>query len=227
MRKKAAVKLLVNMRPVERVSVSVGLTLAVFALLHYFMPPIHPLVFAVMLWDIFALSYITTGWILFYSRNVDEIRTWARVDDGSRLFVSVIVIIASIASLVIVLLMLLADDLGGSRSVYLPVGIVGMLASWTMVHTTFTFHYADLYYDDDASDNTHHAGGLMFPSEKRPDYIDFAYFSFVIGMTFQVSDVQISRRVLRRTALAHGLLSFILNTFVVALTVNLIAGLKH
>lgn len=69
------------------------------------------------------------------------------------------------------------------------------------------------------------AEGLNFPQEKQPDYIDFAYFSFVIGMTFQVSDVQINSRIIRRTALAHGLLSFALNTFVVALTINLIAGL--
>lgn len=227
MSKKAAVKLLVNMPPVARVSVSLALALAVFVLFYFTGTRINPLVFAVMLWDVFAISYIVTGWIVFYSRNVAEIRTWARVDDGSRLFVSAIVIIAAVASLVIVLLMLLSDDLGASKIIYLPVAILGMLASWAMVHTTFAFHYADVYYDDDESDNPRHAGGLMFPSEKNPDYIDFAYFSFVIGMTFQVSDVQVSRRVLRRLVLLHGLISFILNTFVVALTVNLIAGLKQ
>ena len=68
--------------------------------------------------------------------------------------------------------------------------------------------------------------GLDFPDEKKPDYIDFAYFSFIIGMTFQVSDVSISARGIRRTALAHALLAFALNTFVVALTINLVAGLK-
>jgi len=228
MRNKKAVKLLVTMHPMERVLVSLGLTLVAFAGLFFLRAALHPLIMYVMLWDIFALSYIATGWIVFYNRTVDEIRKWARVDDGSRAFVSFSVLLSSVASLVIVLLLMLSKEIsGGSRLIYLPVAITGMLASWTMVHTTLTFHYANLYYDDAENDTTRHAGGLEFPSEKRPDYIDFAYFAFVIGMTFQVSDVEISGRMIRRTALAHGLLSFALNTFVVALTINLIAGLKQ
>lgn len=228
MRKKKAVKLLVGMHPLQRVLVSLGFTglvLVSFLLMHV---SFHPLVLYTLLWDVFAISYIVTGWIVFYNRTIEELRTWARVDDGSRIFVSFFVVLASIASLVIVLLLMLSKEVsGGSKMIYLPVAITGMLASWVMVHTTLTFHYANLYYDDDGTDITKHAGGLEFPGEKHPDYIDFAYFSFVIGMTFQVSDVEISRRVIRRTALAHGLLSFALNTFVVALTINLIAGLKQ
>ena len=94
-----------------------------------------------------------------------------------------------------------------------------------MLHTIFTLHYAHLYYSKTTNEDAATAG-LDFPKEKKPDYIDFAYFSFVIGMTFQVSDVQINSRIIRRTALAHGLLAFALNTFVVALTINLIAGLS-
>ena len=100
-----------------------------------------------------------------------------------------------------------------------------MMLSWIMVHTLFGFHYAHLYYGDDTNDPSSHAEGLEFPKEKKPDYLDFAYFAFVIGMTFQVSDVDITGRSIRRVALLHGLLSFGLNTFVVALTINLIAGL--
>lgn len=228
MRNKKAVKLLVSMHPLERVLVSLGLTVVVFACLFFTKAPLHPLIIYGISWDVFALSYIATGWIVFYNRTVEEIRKWARVDDGSRAFVSFTVLLASVTSLVIVLLLMLSKEIsGGSKLIYLPVAITGMLASWTMVHTTLTFHYANLYYDDDTNDVTKHAGGLEFPEEKRPDYLDFAYFSFVIGMTFQVSDVEISARVIRRTALAHGLLSFALNTFVVALTINLIAGLKQ
>lgn len=228
MRNKKAVKLLVGMHPTQRILVSLGLTAVVFAALFFTGASLHPLMMYMMLWDVFALSYITTGWIVFYNRSVDEIRKWARVDDGSRLFVSFIVLVGAVSSLVIVLLLMLSKEIsGGSKLIYLPVVITGMLASWTMVHTTLTFHYANLYYDDDEKDVTKHAGGLEFPKEKCPDYIDFAYFAFVIGMTFQVSDVEINARVIRRTALAHGLLSFALNTFVVALTINLIAGLKQ
>ena len=93
------------------------------------------------------------------------------------------------------------------------------------MHTIFGFHYAHLYYGDDTNDSTRHAEGLEFPGEKKPDYLDFAYFSFVIGMTFQVSDTAVHSRSIRRLVLLHGLISFGLNTFVVALTINLIAGL--
>lgn len=228
MKKKKAVALLVNMHPLQRVLVSLGFTLAVFLICFMLHVALHSLVFLALLWDIFAITYITTGWVVFYNRSTDQIRTWARVDDGSRAFVSITVVIASIASLVLMLLLMLSKELTGlSQAMYLPVAVTGMLASWTMVHTTLTFHYANLYYDDDAKDNTRHAGGLIFPEEKKPDYLDFAYFAFVIGMTFQVSDVNISGRIIRRTALAHGILSFLLNTFVVALTINLIAGLKQ
>lgn len=94
-----------------------------------------------------------------------------------------------------------------------------------MVHTVYVFHYAHEYYDVKDKQSGHLVEGLEFPNEKSPDYLDFAYFSFVMGCTFQVSDVQISSRRIRRIALVHSILSFILNTFVVALTINLIAGL--
>ena len=95
-----------------------------------------------------------------------------------------------------------------------------------LVNTILTFHYAHLYYDDDKTLKKQHVEVLDFPGDKDPDYIDFAYFSFVVGMTFQVSDVQITDTVMRRLVLAHALISFLLNTFVVALTVNFIAGLS-
>ncbi|HEY8957550.1 DUF1345 domain-containing protein [Chitinophaga sp.] len=228
MRKKKVASLFVRMHPLQRVLVSLGFTVLIYIVLLLLKIEVHPLVLSAMLWDIFAISYIATGWIVFFNRTTDEIRTWARIDDGSRTFVTLTVVVASVASLVLVLLMMLSKELTGlSKVLYLPVAVSGMLASWTMVHTILTFHYTHLYYDDDENDSTKHAGGLEFPQEKKPDYIDFAYFAFVIGMTFQVSDVDITGRMIRRTALAHGLLSFLLNTFVVALTINLIAGLKE
>ena len=124
-------------------------------------------------------------------------------------------------------LLLMISKNGSSRHEVITViiSISGMMVSWLMVHTIFTFHYAHLYYFK-KKDDTKTGEALEFPKEKKPDYLDFAYFAFVIGMTFQVSDVAINSRKVRRTALAHGLLSFALNTFVVALTINLIAGLK-
>ncbi len=213
------------MHPVHRILISLGVTATVWLLLPA--GRVHPLVQGMLLWDVFALCFIGTTWAIFFGQTTGHIRERARQQDGSRLFVFLLILLACFASMFTVLLLLLSKTAAHTQqAVFLPVTIAGMLLSWLMVHTTFTVHYAYLYYDDAEDDPRRHAEGLEFPNEKKPDYIDFAYFAFVIGMTFQVSDVEISARVIRRVALVHGLLSFGLNTFVVALTVNLVAGLK-
>ncbi len=101
-----------------------------------------------------------------------------------------------------------------------------VIGSWSLIHTLFALHYAHIYYgDSDDPRVARHAGGLIFPDERTPDYLDFAYFSFVVGMTCQVSDVQISGRKLRRWALVHGLLSFAFNTAILALSINVVSSL--
>ena len=101
-----------------------------------------------------------------------------------------------------------------------------MVSSWFLIHTVFAMHYAHGYYhDEDEGPGFASAGGLEFPNEKEPDFLDFAYFSFVIGMTCQVSDVQVSSQGMRRLALVHGLLSFVFNTVILALSINLASGL--
>jgi len=108
----------------------------------------------------------------------------------------------------------------------LDVGLVAvtLLISWLMTHVTFALRYAHEFYarDNGGPDIDR---GLEFPGETQPDYLDFFYFSLVLGMTFQVSDVQITSRKLRRVATLHGLLSFLFNTVILALTVNIAAGL--
>jgi uncharacterized membrane protein len=108
----------------------------------------------------------------------------------------------------------------------LHVGLVAatLFLSWLMTHTTFALRYAHEFYSKDLG-GPQIDGGLDFPGEKRPDYLDFLYFSLVLGMTFQVSDVQITARKFRRVAAVHGLLSFLFNTIILALTVNIAAGL--
>lgn len=184
-------------------------------------------IFAMILWDVFALTYVIFSWIVFFTSSTEHITKKARTDDGGKFFVFFIVIFASFVSMITVSILVASkESLGMHEAVYLPIIIGGILLSWTLVHTTFCFHYAHLFYDNVEGTETN-AEGLEFPNEKQPDYIDFAYFSFVIGMTFQVSDVEISSRKIRRLALLHSLLAFILNTFVVALTINLIAGLRN
>jgi uncharacterized membrane protein len=95
-----------------------------------------------------------------------------------------------------------------------------------MLHIIFTFRYAHMYYHSNLNNETGLCGGLEIPNEKYPDYLDFAYFSFVIGMTFQVSDINITSKSMRRLALLHGMLSFLFNTVIVALSINVILDLK-
>lgn len=215
----------VRLHPLHRIVIGI-----VLAAIVSFCTPLSGLLKLLLMWDVFAFTFCLLCWIIFATRGVHEIRRIARQEDGSRTLVSVLILLACFASMLIVALLVLSKEAkaAASNAVYIPIAILGILLSWFMVHTVFTIHYAYLYYDDAENDESRHAAGLEFPGEDpKPNYIDFAYFAFVIGMTFQVSDVEISRSKLRRVALLHGLLSFGLNTFVVAITVNLIAGLRQ
>jgi len=143
------------------------------------------------------------------------------------------VIIAVFASLFAVGVLLAgAKNFSGIRlTLQLTLAVTTVFSSWTLMHTLFALRYAHLYYTQDGHEDVECDGrGLQFPCEKevedeKPDYLDFAYFSFVIGMTCQVSDVQITERDIRRLALLHGALSFVYNTVILALSINIASGL--
>ncbi len=221
-KKKPSDNLLESIHPLHRVIISLGITAVTYFCIQDI--SFQPWVKSSIVWDVFALSYCTICGIVFFTRSCSQIRQHAKEDDGSRLFVYLLILLSSFASMSTVFLLFIKTETK-ETSIFI-VTIVGILLSWMMVHISFTFHYAHLFYTDDNDNPNTHAGGLNFPNEKKPDYIDFAYFSFIIGMTFQVSDVEITSRRLRRLVLLHSLLAFGLNTFVVALTINLIAGLK-
>jgi uncharacterized membrane protein len=140
----------------------------------------------------------------------------------------VFVLLAAVASLFAVAI-LIGEAKGLSKAILIGHLLLAggtVVSSWVLVHTVFTMHYAHAYYSKSDDDEESSEGeGVEFPNEKEPDFLDFAYFSFVIGMTCQVSDVQISGRGIRRLALVHGLLSFVFNTVILALTINLSSGL--
>ena len=186
-----------------------------------------PVLFRLMIaWIVFSCVFLILSWIVIFLRKVDQIKKKAVEDDGSTVFVFFMVIISSFTNIFIVLLLMMSKDQTLIENPYfVPLNVAGILLSWTMVHTIYVFHYAHEYYNGTDAENRRFMGGLDFPSEKNPDYIDFAYFSFVMGSTFQVSDVSITSRKIRRIALVHGVLSFLFNTFIVALTINIIAGL--
>lgn len=176
-------------------------------------------------WDTFSICMIIMTWITFGITKSEQIRELAKVEDSSRTVIFFIILIATFASFLAVLLLLVTkQQFQATQNSHLTIAIAGMILSWFLIHTIFTLRYAHLFYGDDEANPKTHAGGLEFPGDKKPDYLDFAYFSFVLGMTFQVSDVQINSKHLRRIAMLHGLISFGYNTVMIALTINVIAG---
>lgn len=223
--KKKNNNLIVYMQPLQRILLSLLVAVLVYLFIRGYRHTWE--LTAAICWVSFAASFVVISWITFFFMPVHDIVKRANKEDGSRPFVLGSILVSSFASLFTVLLLMISkDQSSGNETLTIVMGIAGMMLSWTMVHTIFTFHYAHLYYFE-REDDTCHGEALEFPNEKKPDYLDFAYFSFVIGMTFQVSDVEINSRMVRRTALAHGLLAFAINTFVVALTINMIASLKN
>lgn len=128
-------------------------------------------------------------------------------------------LVVSLATLVALSLELHSKSGGSPLLVGLSVSTI--VLAWVFVNTMFMLHYAHDYYDQPGT----REAGLLFPGNEQPDYWDFMYFAFVLGMTFQVSDIQITSRALRRFALLHSVLAFFFNVVIIALTVNIIAGL--
>jgi uncharacterized membrane protein len=187
---------------------------------------VSPLTPFILGWDIFCFCLLIFYWFSFFTTSQVHIAKQAAEDDPSRIIIFVIVLVCSAASMLAVILLLTAQkESSAERSMHVPLALLGMIFSWLTVHTLFTVRYAHIYYGRKKDDASSYKGGLDFPEDTKPDFLDFAYFSFVLGMTFQVSDVQISSKKLRRLALLHGLISFAYNTIIVALTINIIAGL--
>lgn len=166
-------------------------------------------------------------WIIIATSHPREVRKIAKLQDSSRTIIFLFVIGASIASMgAIIFLLKSAKGHSNSTNGHIVLAICAVVVSWWLVHTIFTLLYAHLYYDTDTDDGKKlEVGGLDFPGNEEPDYLDFVYFSFVIGMTFQVSDVVITSRKIRRFALMHALLSFAFNTVILALSINVISGM--
>lgn len=176
-------------------------------------------------WDTFSLCMIIMSWITFSITTSQQIREQSSVQDSSRTLIFIIILVSTCASfLAVLLLMITKQESQNAETLHLIIAISGMILSWFLIHTIFTLRYAHIFYGDDLKNPKVHAAGLEFPDDKKPDYFDFAYFAFVLGMTFQVSDVEITSKRLRRLAMWHGLLSFGFNTIMIALTINLIAG---
>ena len=172
-------------------------------------------------WDLGVGIYLLAAYYTMARADIASIRRRAAEQDEGQLLILVLTVGAAMISLAaIVALLGKANGSGDSRQTSdLVLAGLTILLSWAFIHTIFALHYAHEFYDEDIS------GGLAFPGgEPEPDYWDFVYFSFVIGMTSQVSDVGITNRQIRCTAAAHGVVSFVFNAALLALTVNIAAS---
>ena len=169
-------------------------------------------------WDIFVTFYLVLAYIMMFRCGIAHIRRRAVLQDDGRFLILLVTALGAFASIAAIVFELGASHRGVPE---LTLATVTIALSWAAVHTIFALHYAHDYYRGAKP------GGLQFPSgdeHDHADYWDFVYFSFVIGMTAQVSDVGITDKTIRRTATAHGIISFVFNTALVALMVNIAAS---
>jgi uncharacterized membrane protein len=171
-------------------------------------------------WDILALVFCVWVWQTVWRLSPDATASHARREDPSLDLANLVLLGAAIASLIAVGMVLVgAGGLSGaSKYVQAGFALASVFVSWTLVHTVFTLKYARLYYSGKP-------GGIDFNEADAPDYGDFAYFAFTIGMTFQVSDTDIQSKPIRRLALRHAWMSFPLGAVIIATSINLVAGL--
>lgn len=171
-------------------------------------------------WIIAAITYILWVWVRIGRFDSLATKGHATREDPSRGLADTLLILASIGSLAIVgfVLVQAASIPGPGRVILAGLSIVSVALSWVLIHTLFTLRYAFLYFDGTP-------GGVDFNQKEDPDYGDFAYLSFTLGMTYQVSDTSISSRKIRRTALRHALLSYLFGAVILATVINLVAGL--
>lgn len=177
--------------------------------------------------DVFALVVLFMSWFTFFTTGHEHIRQQAQEQDAGRTLIFIIIIILALACLLAVIVLL-----GNSKNIGLisqdwhtPISFLAVCLSWFLIHTVFTLRYAHLYYGNNKIKPNIHQGGVDFPGDGHPDYLDFAYFSFVIGMTAQVSDIAVISTEIRRLVLLHSILSFGFNTGILALTINAVANL--
>ena len=177
-------------------------------------------------WDVAMICFLGLTWRLMFQATPEMMRFSAIQEDEGRL--TILSLITMAACISVVAITFIPHDKKIVDPVFvlhLGIAISTIVGSWLLVHTIFAQHYAHTYYQGDKTLVERKSTGLDFPGEIEPDYWDFLYFSFVIGMTGQVSDVNVTSRQMRRLSLLHGILSFFFNTTILAITINIVAGI--
>ena len=179
---------------------------------------------ALLAWNFGAGTYLGLAWFMMVRSDIERIRWRAKIQDDGAAVILALTVVASIASLAAIVLELMGikELPARTQTLHLALATITILCSWCLVHTAFALHYAHEFYDDAKKG---HDRCLDFPGTDQPDYVDFLYFAFVLGTTSQTSDVAIQSSAMRRLALMHGVIAFFFNTTLLALTVNIAAGL--
>ena len=176
-------------------------------------------------WSVGVAVYLALAWWLCERFDATRTRERAQAQDEPSVVLFFLMLLATMACVAaIVVMMQQGNDFSGAeRTLHIAMSVIALIASWLFIHTMFAFRYAHRYYQEEKQ---HEADGpgLQFPGGLDPDYFDFLYYAFVIGMTSQVSDVQVTSREMRRITMVHGVLSFGFNMLVLALSINVVAG---
>jgi uncharacterized membrane protein len=184
---------------------------------------------AILALDLGGVVFLGLAWNMMTRATHERMRLRAQLQDEGRQTILLLTVGAALLSLAVIAL-----ELHGMKNLppeiqwaHLSLAVATIVCSWLVTHTMFALHYAHVFYGDADGDpqTVDHIGGLDFPGTEFPDYWDFLYFSFVVGMTCQTSDVQVNRQGMRRLCLAQGVVSFFFNTVILALSINIAAGL--
>jgi uncharacterized membrane protein len=171
-------------------------------------------------WDVAVICLVTWIWLALWKLGAAATKVHAQNEDLSIRLSEAIVLTSGVALLTAVGLVLIraAHATGGSKALLITLGVVSVALSWILIHTVFTLRYARTYFAEPL-------GGIDFNEEDPPTYLDFAYLSFTIGMTFQVSDTNLQCKPIRRIALGHAMLSYLFGAVMVGLVINVVASL--
>jgi uncharacterized membrane protein len=173
-------------------------------------------------WDVAVTIFLAWIWSIIGPRDAPRTREVAVREDPSIAVADTVIVTAGVACLAGVAFVLIkaSSSQGSAKALLIAIGVLSVALSWAALHTIFTLRYARIYYAGSE-------GGIDFNEKDPPTYVDFAYMAFTIGMTFQVSDTNISSKQMRRTALRHALLSYLFGAVIVGLTINVVASLLH
>ena len=176
-------------------------------------------------WSVGVAVYLALAWWLCETFDARRTRERAQAQDEPSLVLFFLMLLATMACVAaITVMMQQSRDLSGTaRTLHVALSVVALIASWLFIQTIFAFHYAHRYYHEEKR-NEPDGPGLEFPGGLDPDYFDFLYYAHVVGMTSQVSDVQVTSREMRRLTLVHSVLSFGFNMLILALSVNVVVG---